>query len=450
MILTNSSAAKVGGTDVKVIASTTASFRQFMVYAATTISAEISGAKGLVKNGNGTLTLSGSNTYTGATTISGGTLAVNNSYLTPSYTINSGAVLNLGYSPTASLTLLGNGTLNIVGVVQAIVPPLAISMGGGLIDIKSTGGVLAYGYGNDPWTGNLADLNVSGVLYIAANNVIVNTLTGNSAYFTVGAATIIVGVNNGSGTYTGTLSRNYADGSFRKEGSGTQTMNGTINLGATGTITQIGSGNLVINGAILSGSIVQNGTGALTLTGNNTYAGGTVFAAGSITYSNANAFGTGLFTFQGAGIITTAGGITLPNNFQLNSGSQLQFRTSGAPNTGVSGNIAGNGGIWKGNNGTLTLSGNLTYTGATTIQAGFIRAKKTVGASTATARFQYGGLSLSVSFDVAPPSGTTSFRFFQGTTTQTYIPTTISLSGVPFGTTATYNSTLSTLSVIVP
>ena len=356
MILTNSSAAKVGGTDVKVIASTTASFRQFMVYAATTISAAITGTTGLIKNGIGTLTLSGNNTYTGATTINAGTLAVNNSYLTPSYTIKSGAVLDLGYSPTASLTLLGNGTLNIVGVVQAIVPPLTISMGaGGLIDIKSTGGVLAYGYGNDPWTGNLADLNVSGVLYIAANNVIVNTLTGNSAYFTVGAATIIVGVNNGSGTYTGTLSRNYADGSFRKEGSGTQTMNGTINLGATGTITQIGSGNLVINGAILSGSIVQNGTGTLTLTGNN------------------------------------------------------------------------------------------TYTGATSISAGSIIVPKTIGASTATATFS---ATLSVSFNVSPPSGTTNFRFFPGATTNSYAS--VTLVGVPVGTTATYTSATSTLSVIVP
>jgi autotransporter-associated beta strand protein len=331
---------------------------QFRVNTGTTIltlSGNIAGSGSINKTSTGQLRLNGTSSYTGSTMISGGILTVNNSYLTPSYTINSGAVLNLGYSPTASLTLLGNGTVNIVSSIAAIAPPFTISMGaGGLIDIKSTGG-LSYGFGNDPWTGNLANLNVSGVLYIAANNVIVNALTGNSTYFTAGASTIIVGVNNGGGTYTGTLTRNYADASFRKEGSGTQTMNGTINLGATGTITQIGSGNLVINGAILSGSIAQNGTGTLTLTGSN------------------------------------------------------------------------------------------TYTGATSISSGSIIVPKTTGASTATASFTTG---LSVSFNVSPPSGTTTFRFFPGATTNSYAS--VTLVGVPVGTTATYTSATSTLSVIVP
>ena len=244
-----------------------------------------------------------------------------------------------------------------------------------------------------------------------------------------------------------------------KNGIGGLTFSGTTNY--TGP-TQINGGQIVIVGTstlngVISGTgvLTKTGTTTLTLGGNNTYSGGTVYAptstAGSITYSNANAFGTGLFTFQGAGIITTAGGITLPNNFQLNLGSTLQFRTTGAPTTGVSGNMAGSGGIFKGNNGTLVLSGTLTYTGSTAIQGGFLRAFKTVGASTATATFQSGGASLSVAFNVSPPSGTTTnFQFFQGTTVQTYIPAVISLSGVPVGTTATYTSATSTLSVIVP
>ena len=286
MKITDSSAAKVGGVNVATIASSTALFRQFMCYMAITLSQAISGTVGVIKNGIGGLTFSGTTNYTGPTQINGG-----------------------------QIVIVGTSTLN--------------------------------------------------------------------------------GVISGTGVLT------------------------------------------------------KTGTTTLTLGGNNTYSGGTVFAptsiAGTITYSNANAFGTGLFTFQGVGIITTGGTITLPNNFQLNFGSQLQFRTTGAPNTGVSGNIAGSGGIFKGNNGTLTLSGNLTYTGATTRQAGNLVAFKTTGASTATATF---GAGLSVSFNVAPPSGVTSFRFFQGTTTNSYAS--VTLVGVPVGTTAIFTSATSTLSVTVP
>jgi autotransporter-associated beta strand protein len=352
MILTNSTAAEVGTSNVNTIASATASFRQFMCYLSTTISAAITGTTGLIKNGIGTLTLSGNNTYTGATTINAGTLAVNNSYSTPSFTINSGAVLNLGYSPSASLTLLGNGTVNIVSGLAAIAPPLTISMGaGGLIDIKSTGG-LSYGFGNDPWTGNLADLNVSGVLYIAANNVIVNALTGNSTNFTVGNSTIIVGVNNGGGTYTGTIARNYADSSFRKEGSGTQTMNGTLNLGATGTITQIGSGNLVINGAIWGGSIVQNGTGTLTLTGNNTYTGATSISAGSIIVPKTNGASTGTATFTNT---------TLSVSFNIAPTAGMTFRYFPGATTQTYAsvtlvNAAGRTATYNSTNSTLTIA----------------------------------------------------------------------------------------------
>jgi len=55
---------------------------------------------------------------------------------------------------------------------------------------------------------------------------------------------------------------------------------------------------------------------------------------------------------------------------------------------------------------------------------------------------------LVVSFNVSPPSGVTTFRFFQGTTSQTYGA--ITLTGLPVGSTATYNSATSTLSVTIP
>ena len=288
MILTNSSAANVGASNVTAIASATASFRQLMCYLSTTISTALTGTRGLIKNGVGQLTLSGTCNYTGPTQINAGTLAV----------------------------------------------------------------------------------------------------------------------------------------------TGASTLNG------------------VISGA---GTLRKTGTAVLTIGGNNTYSGGTSFVssglAGLIEYSSNNAFGTGLFTLSNAaGRIDSGGSVTLPNDFQLNTA--LQIRTLGANTITFTGNIAGTGNVSKTGNGTIVLSGTLTYTGQTIITTGFLRAFKTTGASTATATFNVTGSFITVSFNVSPPSGVTTFRFFQGSTSGTWGVGT--LTGVPVGTTATYNSTNSTLSVTVP
>jgi autotransporter-associated beta strand protein len=287
MILTNSNAAKAGASNVTAIASATASFRQLMCYLSTTISTALTGTRGLIKNGVGQLTLSGTCNYTGPTQINAGTLAV----------------------------------------------------------------------------------------------------------------------------------------------TGASTLNG------------------VISGA---GTLRKTGTAVLTIGGNNTYSGGTSFVSGGISglilFTSSNAFGTGLFTLSNTtGRIDTSANVTLPNDFQLTAG--IQIRTLGANTITITGNIAGGGSLGKAGNGTLILSGTLTYTGQTAI-TGLLRAFKTTGASTATATFNSAGSFIAVSFNVSPPSGVTTFRFFQGSTAGTWGVGT--LTGVPAGTTATYNSATSTLSVTVP
>ena len=242
-----------------------------------------------------------------------------------------------------------------------------------------------------------------------------------------------------------------------KNGAGQLTLSGTCTY--TGA-TQINAGTLEVTGAstlngVISGAgtLAKSGSLPITLGGNNTYSGGTNYSSSSatatITFSSGNAFGTGAVTCNGPCQIITANAVTQPNNFSINS-STLQFRTNGAQTYTISGNISGAGNVNKTGTGTVVLSGTLTYTGSTTITSGNLRAFKTTGASTATATFNNNGTTtvLSVSFNVSPPSGVTTFRFFQSSTTGTW--TIGTLTGVPGGTTATYNSTNSTLSVTVP
>ena len=107
-----------------------------------TLSAAISGAYSLTKSGAGTLTLSAVNTFTGATTISAGTLTygINNALYSGTVTIASGATLDLnGYNLTTAGTtsFTNNGTLKLKGSETVNTPANAT---GSLVQYYGTSG----------------------------------------------------------------------------------------------------------------------------------------------------------------------------------------------------------------------------------------------------------------------------------------------------------------------
>src|SRR4030095_7567792 len=91
---------------------------------------------GLTKLGNGTLTLSGANTYNGNTTVSGGTLELVQATIAPNaaFSISNGAQLKLyfaGNNQIGALTL--NGVSQPSGVYNNSTSPTYITGTGGLV-----------------------------------------------------------------------------------------------------------------------------------------------------------------------------------------------------------------------------------------------------------------------------------------------------------------------------
>jgi autotransporter-associated beta strand protein len=176
----------------------------------TTYRGALSGGGSLIKTGSGTLNLAGTNTYTGNTTVSAGTLLVDGSTTSPT-TVNSGA------------TLTGNGLVNATVTV-------------------ATGGTLAPGDGN---------LTVSNLTFSGTGTIKVGTLDSHTSV-------AAVKVNNAL-TLNG--------------GAGAVTLNLPVTPGFNGTyrLIQFGSGLANANGFTLGTvpTLAWNQTGTLQVNGNN-------------------------------------------------------------------------------------------------------------------------------------------------------------------------------------
>jgi autotransporter-associated beta strand protein len=222
-----------------------------------TIGATLVGVDGLDKTGDGTLTLSGANTFTGVTTISAGVLDFN----VPS-----------GSSDGASTTFSGSGTLRKTGagtlVWNANIATFALGSGA-LIDVQEgtfTGGSFA----NESWSGNLSDLNVaSGAIFNTVEaNVRVNRITGSGTIATglsgAGYQNLTIGVDNGSSTFDGVITDSFAPGNLVKFGTGTITLTGASTY--TGT-TSVEAGTLSLAQAFLNNNaaVVIGSNGILDL-----------------------------------------------------------------------------------------------------------------------------------------------------------------------------------------
>ncbi len=389
---------------------------------ATTYSGVVSGTGGLTKTGAGTLTLSGASTYTGATNINAGTLALgaaNRIADTSAVTVAAGATFNLanfaetvGSLAGAGNVALGSATLTAGGDNISTTFSGVASGTGGLT--KAGTGTLTLS-GANTYTGTTT---INAGTLVVANNTALGTVAGgttvaNGATLALqGGITVGAEALNISGTGVG------GDGALRNLG-GNNTLGGTVTLaanaeiqsdadtltlsaansvtGATRNLSVDGTGNTTINGTVTttSGTLTKNGTGTLTLSGNNTYTGATAVNAGTLAVTANNALGTTVtgttvasgatldfrnvayatteaVTLNGGALATSTGTSSFAGSVTLGANSNVDV---GGTQLTLPGVIGGAGfGITKLGNGTLVLSGNNTYTGATNINAGTLTA----------------------------------------------------------------------------
>ena len=236
------------------------------------VSGAVGGSGAMAVDGGGTVVLSSaSNTYTGATTVAAGTLKLEGTYATPGFAVASGATLELSRNSNidyATVTFTGDGTLRKTGPGQASWGPASATFSmasGSLIDVQA-GTFVGGSYANEVWTNNKSDLNIAaGAVFSGVEaDVRVDALTGagllRTGYYAGNVyTTLTLGVDNGSGTFTGAIENTIAatPGKVTKEGTGTQTL--------TGSNTFTG-GTVISNGTLVAGSTTALPTnGAVTI-----------------------------------------------------------------------------------------------------------------------------------------------------------------------------------------
>lgn len=304
----------------------------------------------LAKLGTGTLNLSAANTFTGLTSVLGGTLryTVNNA-------LDGGGVTVSGTSSVLDL----NGRSDTVGT---------ITLDGGTI----TSGTLTT-------TADAYELKqgvVSSIL--AGTNKYINKTTSGTVSLSgantfTGGAKLVGGVlslaSSGALDTTGTI--NFSGGILQFTGSNTTDYSARFVTAAGQAYAIDTNGQSVSLATALAssgGSLAKSGTGTLTLSA--AYSSGAVTVSQGLLVLAANASmpslaGAGSLTINSTRVLTLTGNSSVTT--VTNNGS-LVFNTSGT--MAVSSDISGSGGITKSGTGTATLSGAYTGVGAVSVSAG--------------------------------------------------------------------------------
>jgi autotransporter-associated beta strand protein len=281
------------------------------------IAANIIGAGGITKAGNGEFALGGSNSYTGTTTVMAGGLAAENSF-----------ALGSTNGPTI---VQGSATLFMVGPIHVGLEHLTVSSD------TNRFGIFAYG-GSNSWAGNV----------VLSSDIAIRVGTATDDFRLSGAI-------NGAGGLT-------------KTGPGTLYLSG--NVGNTYlSLTRVNEGRLVANKTVTDGGIpgdliIGDGVGGVNADVVEVLGAAQISDFGAVTINNSGLLEFNVPFDENIGSLAGSGRVTLQS-----AGSRID---TGRDNTSTffSGIISGPGGLMKEGTGTMALGGNNTYTGTTTVTGG--------------------------------------------------------------------------------
>jgi autotransporter-associated beta strand protein len=296
--------------------------------------------------GTGTLTLGSSGVgtnFTGSFAAANGTLQI---------------TTNSALGSSTNYYLADNGALQFTAGVITVTNAIQVTNGTGIVEnsnnatlalngtLTKSGTVLVLAGGsfevNGQVTGSGAPDSFNSDLVVSNATVILNN--GNNNYtgptYVVGGSTLQNGVENALPTNTLLTMGALSDGAVVNTydlNPNNQTIAALASAGGATNIVQAstqGSQTLTINGAqssTYSGliqsavALIRSGTGNTTLTGSNSYSGGTTILSGSLTTANVRALGSGGVSLNGGRLIVQsllniaslnwngAGVIALPN-----------------------------------------------------------------------------------------------------------------------------------------
>ena len=324
----------------------------------------------LVKSGDAIWTLGGTNTYTGNTTITAGTLAMAGNKITgsPTISIGNGATLRstAAFTLAAGQDITGTGSTGFVTMSPAGSNGFVTTSG---TDI-STSGTLAFSRLDVRGTGNVISSGAIQAGGTASNQrglLVGNTVTGDLT------------LSSGASLTTGATGANSQDILGNGVGDGSLIINGGAYTNTSGLATLL-LGNAASNGgAILTVNSGSASIGTLSYQVGASQSGIVNLNGGTLTLGNitSTAIGTREFNFDG-GQFVAAGGVTFPADVTANvknGGAKIDTNGFSATVASPMANFGGTstGGLTKSGLGTLTLSGNNTYAGGTSVTGGKLR-----------------------------------------------------------------------------